>query len=207
MDLLSGLALGGAVLGVGFFVASLVALKRGRALGSAFRLAFGLLLLSLSALLTTIRISTQGYSPLTREEVAASVFAEPMGGQRFNATVTFPDGRTAAYELAGDQLYIDAHILKWKPIVNILGLHTAYELDRVGGRYDRLDEEQDSTRTVRSLKLDKPLDMFALRSRYRALQYLLDVEYGSATFVPITEPGTFEVRVSTTGLLVRRADP
>jgi hypothetical protein len=32
---------------------------------------------------------------------------------------------------------------------------------------------------------------------------LLDVEYGSATFVHADRPALFEIRVSTTGLLIR----
>ena len=35
---------------------------------------------------------------------------------------------------------------------------------------------------------------------------LLDAEYGSGTFQSADRPGTFEVRVSTTGLLIRPRD-
>ena len=43
--------------------------------------------------------------------------------------------------MAGDQIYVDAHILKWTPAANLIGLHTAYELDRVAGRYDNIEQE------------------------------------------------------------------
>ena len=42
-----------------------------------------------------------------------------------------------------------------------------------------------------------------LLARRRLLGPLVDAEYGSATFVAATRPATFEVRVSTTGLLAR----
>ena len=99
---------------------------------------------------------------------------------------------------------MDAHILKWKPIVNILGLHTAYELDRVAGRYMDLKEERESTRTVFLLSRDKPVNMFTLRQRYSLLRPLLDAEYGSASFINSDKPAHFEIRVSTTGLLIRK---
>ena len=99
---------------------------------------------------------------------------------------------------------MDAHILKWKPIVNILGLHTAYELDRVAGRYMDLKEEQESIRTIFLLSRDKPVDMFTLRQRYSLLRPLLDAEYGSASFINSEKPAHFEIRVSTTGLLIRK---
>jgi hypothetical protein len=47
--------------------------------------------------------------------------------------------------------------------------------------------------------------LFGLRRRYEFLAPLLDAEYGSATFVPVTQPVELELRVSTTGLLIRDA--
>ena len=119
----------------------------------------------------------------------------------------FPDGRQASYKLAGDELYVDAHILKWKHFVNILGLHTAYELDRVTGRYIDVQDELVSPRTVFLLSQDKPLNMFNLRQRYFFLARLLDAEYGSATFINSDKPAIFEIRVAATGLLIRMIPP
>ncbi|MEW6688209.1 MAG: hypothetical protein AB1452_03850 [Pseudomonadota bacterium] len=51
------------------------------------------------------------------------------------------------------------------------------------------------------------MDLFALRRRYAFLEALLDAEYGSATFVPVAGPAELELRVSTTGLLLREAGP
>lgn len=192
-----------ATLAVGFLVAGVIALRRKHLLGSATSITLALLLLAIATLMATISIATQGYRALTREEVAASVVVEPLGPQRFTARVTFPDGRRETFELAGDQLYVDAHILKWKPVANILGLHTAYELDRVGGRYMELGAERDSVRTVFALARDKPFDMFALRRKWAVFRPLLDAEYGSGTFVMADLPATLEVRVSTSGLLIR----
>ena len=39
------------------------------------------------------------------------------------------------------------------------------------------------------------------------LSTLLDAEYGSATFVSVTRPAELELRVSTTGLLMRDSTP
>ena len=76
------------------------------------------------------------------------------------------DGRTQTFALAGDEIYIDAHILKWQPIANMVGLHTAYELDRIAGRYHALKDEQALPRTVHALGAPKPIDLFSLRRRY-----------------------------------------
>lgn len=138
---------------------------------------------------------------------AATVRIEPLGAKSFRAHFSFPDGRQASYKLAGDELYVDAHILKWKPFVNILGLHTAYELDRVAGRYADVKDELAKSRTVFLLAQDKPLNMFNLRQRYFFLRSLLDAEYGSATFINSDKPVGFEIRVSATGLLIRSDRP
>lgn len=194
------------LIGVILLIAALVAFKRGRPFRFILRTLFGLLLLSLAALAAVIGLGMQGYRALTREDVAARVVVQPLGPQRFSATFHIP-GRadTIYYELAGDAIYVDAHILKWKPVVNVIGLHTAYELDRVAGRYDDVEQERSSTRTVHTLTPDRRIDLFGLRTRYAFLAPVLDAEYGSGTFVRVTAPAELEIRVSTTGLLIRPA--
>jgi hypothetical protein len=174
---------------------------------SAYRMLAGLLLLALGALTGTISVGMMGYRALTREDVAAHIVVKPTGRQRFIATFRFPDGREATYELAGDEFYVDAHILKWHPYANMFGLHTAYEIDRVAGRYRAIKDERDAMRTVHAIARDKPVDLYALGRRYTFLAPILDAEYGSATFVPVTRPAELELRVSTTGLLMRETKP
>lgn len=202
-NLLILLIIGSGLLSLLFFIATFAALRKKKFMSSIIRLLVALLTLSLAALFGTINIATQGYRALTHEETAAIVKVEPLDSKFFMAYFKFPDGHEASYKLAGDELYVDAHILKWKPIVNILGLHTAYELDRVTGRYKDLKEELSSPRTVFLLSPNKPLNMFTLRRRYSILSSLLDAEYGSAAFINSYKRAKFEIRVSTTGLLIR----
>lgn len=159
-----------------------------------------------AALSLAVLVGTRGYRALTHEETAALVWTVPDTGQSFAAHVQFPDGSVRTFQLTGDELYLDAHILKWQPIVNLLGLHTDYELDRIGGRYLDLEEEQSMPRTVYSLAQPKPFDLFDLRRSVSLLAPLVDAEYGSATFVTAADEVTvWELRVSTSGLLIRRA--
>lgn len=170
---------------------------------SAYRVITGFFLLALGTLAGSISAGMLGYRALTREEVAAHIVVKPTGKQRFLATFRFPDGRESSYELAGDEIYVDAHILKWHPYANMIGLHTAYEIDRVAGRYHSIKDEKEAMRTVHALARDKPVDLYALGRRYTFIAPVLDTEYGSATFVPVTRPAELELRVSTTGLLMR----
>jgi hypothetical protein len=195
------------VLGGTFIIGGLVSLRRARPLRFALRTLTGLLLLSLGALAGAIGVGTMGYRALTREDVAAHILVQPLSRQRFAARIRVPERADVTYMLSGDEIDVDAHILKWKPMANVLGLHTVYELDRVAGRYRDLAQERSGDRTVFSLAQDKPVDLFGLRRRYAFLAPLLDAEYGSGTFVPVTKPAEFEVRVSTTGLLIREVKP
>src|SRR2546425_10167772 len=143
-----------ALLSVVLLVAALAAVRKRRLIGTGVALVLALLFLALAALAATLGVATRGYRALTREVVAATVVTRPTGPERFLATFTFPDGRRELYELTGNALYVDAHIVKWHPLANILGLHTAYQLDRVSGRDDRLEDEQ--TKPRRRLDLSPP---------------------------------------------------
>ena len=198
---LAGLVFG--IVGALLLLSGLGALIRLRPFRFALRPTFGLLLLAVGALAATIAIGTHGYTALTREDIAATLLVQPTGPQRFSATVRYPDLREVKFELAGDEVYVDAQILKWKPIANVFGLHTAYELDRIAGRYRSIGDERSAARTVFPLSRDKPLDLFDLRRRYTFLAPLLDAEYGSASYVVVSRPAEIELRVSTTGLLMR----
>jgi hypothetical protein len=196
-----------AVVGVAMLIAAGTALRRKRPLRMSARLLLALVFLAGAAASGAIALGVQGYRALTHEEIAAMVRTEPLGPNRFRAQFRFPDGREVAYTLSGNQLYVDARILKWHPFANIFGLHTVYELDRVAGRYHDLTQEQQQPRTVQSLAPERQVDLFGLRQRYALLSPLLDADYGSATFAAADSPMQYEVRVSTTGLLIRKLEP
>lgn len=206
MDILLAIAGAFALLSIAFLGLARRAYKKRRWMGTASRSGGAALCLSLSALGATLAVSTQGYRGLTAEEVAATITTLPTGPGAFQAFVEFPDGRDTTLAVQGDQLLVDAHILKWRYIGNVLGLHTQYELDRLTGRYVDIDDERARPRTVHSLKSDKPVDLFDLVQRFSFLTGLVDAEYGSATYIGVEEPARFEIRVSTTGLLVREID-
>jgi hypothetical protein len=193
------------IIGLLQMAAGFIVLFRREPVGFAIRLVIGLAVTAIGAAAALIAVGIRGYEAFTRETVAAKITVSPSGPQRFDARVKFPDGREASFVIAGDELYVDAHILKWKPLANVLGLHTAYELDRIAGRYRSVEQERKALRTVYPLSAPRVVDLFDLRQRYAWLAPLLDAEYGSATFVPVTKPAELEVRVSTTGLLIREA--
>lgn len=190
------------VLGLGTAISALSALVRARLVRFTIRSLLALLFLAVGLGLGLVALGVQGLSALTREETAARIKVTPTGPQRYDATVTFADGRSQSYELAGDDIYVDAHIVKWTPLANQLGLDTAYRLDRIAGRYRSVDQETMARRTVYPLSPPALVDLVDLGRRF-PLAAFFDAEYGSATYVPVVQPAELELKVSTTGLLLR----
>jgi len=203
IDWLMATSIGFGVLGLLFLLAGVASARRRRFARLSLHIVLALACLACGALFLTLQLSLQGYRALTREDLAATIQAEPVGPSQFRVTIYLANGQTDNYWLAGDEVYVDAHILKWKPWANLFGLHTAYELDRLAGRYHRIEDEQMRPRTVYQLATDRLIDVFALRRRYGWLESVVDAEYGSAAFFPARDRITIELRVSTTGLLVR----
>jgi len=123
-DLLFLLMIGFGLSSLVFLILAFAAIGKRKFIGSAGVLMVAVLCLALTALLGTITVATKGYLALTHEETAAVVRVEPLGGKAFLAHFEFPDGKKASFQLAGDAIYVDAHVLKWKPWANVLGLHT-----------------------------------------------------------------------------------
>ena len=200
--LYAGIAL--AIVGGIAFVAALVALLRLRPLRFVARTLIAALLLCAGALCLAVSFGMQGYRALVDEQSAGKLIVKKTAPQRFNARFVFPDGREATYEIAGDEVQVDAHILKWKPIANLIGLRTVYELDRIGGRFRSIEQERATPRSVHALAPSRPVDLFDLRQRYVVLAPLLDAEYGSASYVPVDGDVELQVSVAPSGVVLRR---
>ncbi|MEX2542731.1 MAG: hypothetical protein WD314_13040 [Trueperaceae bacterium] len=193
-----------AILAVLFLVLAVIAFARRRPLGGTVQVLVSALLLVTAGLLGVVAVGMNGYRALTSERTAAVVEIDQAGDQLFNARFSFPGGEQRTFELAGDQLYVDARVLKWHPRASLLGVQTGYRLDRVSGRYMQLDDEQTSPRTVFSLAEEPRVDLFSMAQRYEFLSRMVDAEYGSATFLNVRDGATYQIQVSNSGLLIRQ---
>lgn len=207
MTAILALGAGFAVLALLLAVRAVQLFQRRRPLGGLGAVLGGGLLAALAGLAALVAFGTAGYRNLTHETLAATVVFEQLGPQRYLARFAFPDGSEQAIELQGDAFVVDAHILKWHPAAAALGLRTGYALDRVAGRYDEVGDEATLPRTVARLGDDARVDLFATVRRWPRLAPLVDAQYGSGTFAAMAPGARYEVRVSTSGLLLRRLAP
>jgi hypothetical protein len=199
-------AVGSFIAGVLLAFSALSSLARARLGRFLIRSMLSLLFLAVGGGLGILVLGTQGMRALAHEETAARIKVVPTGPQAYDATVTFADGRVQTFALAGDDIYVDAHVVKWTPLANQLGLHTTYRLDRIGGRYRALAQEVTAPRTIHALGEPGGIDLIGFARRF-PIAKVFDAQYGSATYVPVEGPTELELRVSTSGLLLRPASP
>ena len=143
------------------------------------------------------------YQRLTHEQRALEIAFVKTGEREYDATLTYPAGDQQRIALRGDEWQVDARILKWSSLVNLIGFDTLYRLERISGRYADIASERAAPRTVHSLSPAQSIDVWTLARRYRDWMPWVDAYYGSATYVPMTDGAAFEVRVSQSGLLAR----
>ena len=109
----------------------------------------------ISGFLSLLVLGTQGYKNLTKEELVANIKIQPMREQQFGLEIIFPDGTEQRFSLSGDEVIFQAYILKRKPWANILGVHTAYRLERLSGRYKSIQDEKTKPRSIFQIRKEE----------------------------------------------------
>jgi hypothetical protein len=170
--------------------------------GTMFFLSGGLaLVLGAAAVLVALNLYT--YARLTHEQEAARVSMRQLGQSHYTLSVQSAKAAARHYELRGDEWQIDARVLKWRALGNLLGFDTVYRLERLSGRYGDITQERNAPRTVYTLAEDPGLDFWTVLRRYNEYVPLADALYGSAAYVPMAEGAEYAVSVSQSGLVVR----
>ncbi len=165
---------------------------------------FGLVFFGLvTSFFAFILIGTIGYQRLTEEQLIANVKINSYQPQSFQARIIFTDGQQQVFSLKGDELLIDAYVLKWKSWANLLGFHTSYRLERVSGRYKDIEQEKNNLKSVYSINSEAGKGIAEWRKSYKPLSFLLDVEHGSASFVNAENEMEYQLMITTSGLLIR----
>jgi hypothetical protein len=186
-----------------FFVAAIRRLRRRRLLGGMAHGAAALIFLLAAACAVLIGTNLRSYQRLAYEQPAGELQLTRDGDRQFDAVLTYPDGQRANFPLRGDEWQVDARVLKWHAFANLIGFDAAYRLERISGRYTRLEDERSLPRTVYDLHTSGRIDPWEVAHRYRSWVPWLDALYGSATFLPMTDGALYEIKVSQSGLIAR----
>lgn len=192
-----------ALAGILFLFAAVRRLRRRKVLGGVLNGATALVLILFSACAALVAANLRTYQRLSVEQPAGELQLTRTGEREFNAVLTYPSGERANFALRGDEWQVDARVLKWHAFANMLGFDTAYRLERISGRYTRIEDERAHERTVYSLNPPQRLDPWDLVHRYHSWMPWMDALYGSAAFLPMADGALYEIKVSQSGLIAR----
>lgn len=197
-------------------------LFRGRIAGGGLGTISGGALMAVAVIAALTGLNVQTYARMTYERPVATLTLKQLGPQYFEAAVTQPSptegtpDRTELYLLNGDDWRIEAQVLKWKPWANVLGLDSQYRLDRLSGRYQDIEQELHSTRSVHALSggdkatvlpgnitVPWKLSVWDMARRYRRHVDAVDTLYGGAAYMPMADGAKYEVWITQSGLIAR----
>lgn len=164
----------------------------------------GIGLLVLSMFMGLIAWDLLGYRQALQEQRVATLTFTEIEPQYYDVKLVDAKGNVHQYTLRGDQWQLDARLVKLKGYLARFGAHPGYRLERLSGRYYRLDQELTAERTVYQLG-DSLYGVDAWRWLNKHPNWLpvVDAVYGSATYVPLADKASYEVSLSHSGLLAR----
>lgn len=166
----------------------------------------GLVFISLAALAISVAMNLYTYHVFNQEQLVAEVRFEDIGPQYYRIYFS-PAGEAARlFEMRGDEWQVDARILKWHGVANMLGMKTVYRLERLSGRYRSVAQEREALRSVHDLASNKGLDLWEWSRKHKHKVPWVDAIYGSAAYMPMANKAQFRITVSHSGLVIRPAN-
>lgn len=190
--------------GLGFATLALAKLRRRRVLAAGGHGLVCLSLLAGGAVSAALILNLHTYDRLTMERDVAELEFSELGPRRYHVRLALADAHEPQYfELNGDEWQLDARIIKWHGLANVLGLDTQFRLERLSGRYRDIDAELAETRSVYALAPRSGLDLWAIARRYDGWFPWVDAIYGSASYLPMRDQARYQVNVTQSGLVAR----
>jgi hypothetical protein len=160
-------------------------------------------LIAIAAVVSAFAINLHTYQRLTYEQPAVQLSFTRLAPERFRATLKYPSGARKTFLLNGDDWQLDARILKWKGLATLLGFNTQFRLERLSGRFRDLQRARTGPYSVFPLATHAGLDVWSLAQRYQRWLPWVDATYGAATYLPMADNASYDVHVTTTGLISR----
>lgn len=157
----------------------------------------GMSLLLLSNLYTFHRLTDE--SP-----IAELRFARTAPGE-YQATIAYGDFCTPErYTLRGEQWRLDAMFLKWRAWANLLGMDAMYRIERLGGRYREVSDENSAMPQSYALHGESVIDLAGMLAGYEGRFSPVDTLYGSSVYDDMDPAFIYQVYRGQSGLLVRK---
>ena len=161
------------------------------------------LAVGLIVLLVIVNIYT--FYRLTDESPIAELTFSETGPEQYQATISYGDFCEAEqYILYGNQWRLDARFLKWRPWANLFGLDAMYRIERLGGRYRDVGDENSRQRLAYKLYKAPHIDIASVLQDYDGIFSPVDTLFGSSVYEDMDVNFRYRVFRSQSGLLVRK---
>ena len=196
-----------ALMGILFLIAAARRLRRRRVVGGLLSGAASLVLFLIAAGALLVAANLRSFQRMSAEELVGHIQFTRLGYHQFNGVFTSPTGERSDFALRGDEWQVDAHMLKWRALASLIGFDAVYRLDRISGRYTRIDDERNLPRTVYPLSQSEHIDLWQLVQSHQAWIPWVDALYGTATFLPMADGAVYDIKLSKGGLMARPANP
>ncbi|RMF16708.1 MAG: multidrug transporter [Gammaproteobacteria bacterium] len=143
------------------------------------------------------------YRQMEQDSTIATLSMKQLGDQVYRVTLAVEGETPRDFDLRGDQWQMDVRLIRWKGLMEWLGLPPAWQLDRLRGRYLTLEDESSKPQTVYDLashEWNVDLWLWAHRSGWLPV---MDAQYGSAVFLPMSDGALYSIAVGLKGLVAR----
>jgi hypothetical protein len=184
-------------------------IKQRRLVGTALYGLQTFLVLALLAGGLLILSNLNTYQRLSFEENIVEVVIERITTQKFELQLVYAEAAIRSdvkqiYVISGDEWQLDTRIIKWKGWANLFGMDSYYRLDRLSGRYAKIDQANTMSQTAYQLfDAETGLSIWDLKRLLKSKLPFLDAYYGQSIFLPMKHGARFKVTISQSGLLVR----
>ena len=200
------------VIGVILIIQGVLRLWQKRLLAAGFRGVSGIICAGVAVITLLIAMNIYTYHRLIYEKPLVKLIFTEQGLQQYRVILEYLDAaphsqnRQEEYLLAGDEWQLDARVLRWKPVIQLLGFNAMYRLERLNGRYAEVSDELSQPRTVYPLAHDQGLDIWSLTQQFRQWLDWIDAYYGSAAYLPMADKAEYLVVINQSGLVARPAN-
>ncbi len=162
-----------------------------------------LILLAVAAGLFASNIHT--FNRLTDEALIAKLRFSQVSEQAYRVELRTGDFcQPRHYQIYGDEWRIDARFLKWKPWANLLGMDAMYRLERLGGRYRNIQDENTGKHLAHDISEQPVIDLIQYAQRSWAGWMPVDTQFGSSVYEQIDPAAIYLVYRSQAGILIRK---
>lgn len=144
------------------------------------------------------------YMRFTDERPIAELTFTPVNNQEFDVHMRLGNFcGVKTYRLYGDDWRIDARFLKWKSWATLFGADSLYRIERLSGRYAKIEDENTKPRSAYNINTNSTIELGELAEKYSKLFPMVDTLYGSSTYEKMDRNLVFTVYRAQSGILVR----